>query len=69
MITYLSFQTALIMKAARSNMSGTGGPNNKVKYSRLAADDDGYIDLQVRTCVLLFGNSTIPTKLAEWFNH
>lgn len=37
-----------IMKAARSNMLGAGVPNNKVKYSRLAADEDGYIDLQVR---------------------
>lgn len=36
------------MKAARSNMLGAGVPNNKVKYSRLAADEDGYIDLQVR---------------------
>lgn len=35
-----------IMKAARSNILGAG--NNKVKYSRLAADEDGYIDLQVR---------------------
>lgn len=38
------------MKAARSNMLGVGIPNNKVKYSRLAADDDGYIDLQVGQC-------------------
>ncbi len=37
-----------IMKANRSNMLGAGISNNKVKYSRLAADDDGYIDLQVR---------------------
>lgn len=37
------------MKAARSNMFGPGISNNKVKYSRLAADDDGYIDLQVRS--------------------
>jgi len=36
------------MKAARSNMYAAGVSNNKVKYSRLAADDDGYIDLQVR---------------------
>lgn len=36
------------MKAARGNVLGAGMPNNKVKYSRLAADDDGYIDLQVR---------------------
>lgn len=37
-----------IMKAARSNMLAAGISSNKVKYSRLAADDDGYIDLQVR---------------------
>lgn len=43
----VSFQAAPVMKAARSNMLGVGIPNNKVKYSRLAADDDGYIDLQV----------------------
>lgn len=61
MLTYLSFQTALIMKATRSNMSGTGVPN-KVKYSRLAADDDGYIDLQVRTCVLLLWSIYNPNK-------
>lgn len=38
----------LLMKATRGNMLGAGTSNNKVKYSRLAADDDGYIDLQVR---------------------
>ncbi|XP_037609149.1 transmembrane protein 230-like isoform X1 [Sebastes umbrosus] len=38
----------LLMKATRSNMLGTGISNNKVKYSRLAADDDGYIDLQFK---------------------
>lgn len=43
------------MKANRSNMLGAGISNNKVKYSRLAADDDGYIDLQVRD--FFFGNS------------
>ncbi|XP_034565916.1 transmembrane protein 230a isoform X1 [Notolabrus celidotus] len=37
-----------IMKAARSNMLGAGASNNKVKYSRLAADDEGYIDLQFK---------------------
>ncbi|XP_010735053.1 transmembrane protein 230a [Larimichthys crocea] len=36
------------MKAARNNMLGAGTSNNKVKYSRLAADDDGYIDLQFK---------------------
>uniref|UniRef100_G3Q2B3 Transmembrane protein 230 n=1 Tax=Gasterosteus aculeatus aculeatus TaxID=481459 RepID=G3Q2B3_GASAC len=36
------------MKAARGNMLGAGTSNNKVKYSRLAADDDGYIDLQFK---------------------
>lgn len=43
-----------IMKAARSNMLGAGTSNNKVKYSRLAADDEGYIDLQVRQLFLFF---------------
>ncbi|XP_074474746.1 transmembrane protein 230-like isoform X2 [Sebastes fasciatus] len=38
----------LLMKATRSNMLGAGISNNKVKYSRLAADDDGYIDLQFK---------------------
>lgn len=37
-----------IMKAARSNMLGAATSNNAVKYSRLAVDEDGYIDLQVR---------------------
>ncbi|XP_039471314.1 transmembrane protein 230-like isoform X1 [Oreochromis aureus] len=32
----------------RSNMLTAGISNNKVKYSRLAADDDGYIDLQFK---------------------
>ncbi|XP_042365754.1 transmembrane protein 230a [Plectropomus leopardus] len=36
------------MKATRSNMLGAGPSNNKVKYSRLAADEDGYIDLQFK---------------------
>lgn len=45
------------MNAARSNMLGAGMPNNKVKYSRLAADDDGYLDLQVRR-LSPFRNST-----------
>lgn len=49
------------MKAARSNMLGAGISNNKVKYSRLAADDDGYIDLQVRGLIFLFGNCTYLT--------
>ncbi|XP_012670029.1 transmembrane protein 230a [Clupea harengus] len=31
------------------NVSGGGGmPSNKVKYSRLADNDDGYIDLQFK---------------------
>lgn len=47
----VSFQAAPVMKAARSNMLGAGMANNKVKYSRLAADDDGYIDLQVSPLV------------------
>ncbi|XP_076016085.1 transmembrane protein 230-like [Genypterus blacodes] len=34
--------------ANRVNMSSGGLSNNKVKYSRLAADDDGYIDLQFK---------------------
>lgn len=32
---------------ARSVVSN-GIPNSKVRYSKLASDDDGYIDLQVR---------------------
>ncbi|KAM8828735.1 transmembrane protein 230-like isoform 2-T5 [Spinachia spinachia] len=36
------------MKATRGNMLGAATSNNKVKYSRLAADDDGYIDLQFK---------------------
>lgn len=35
------------MKAARSSMLGAGMSNSSFKYSRLAADEDGYIDLQV----------------------
>ncbi|XP_054613830.1 transmembrane protein 230a isoform X1 [Dunckerocampus dactyliophorus] len=35
------------MKASRGNMLDAG-VFNKVKYSRLAADDDGYIDLQFK---------------------
>ncbi|XP_032395878.1 transmembrane protein 230 isoform X1 [Etheostoma spectabile] len=38
----------LLMQAIRSNMLGVGISNNKVKYSRLAADEDGYIDLQFK---------------------
>lgn len=30
------------------NVVSHGPPNSKVRYSRLATDDDGYIDLQVR---------------------
>lgn len=40
-----------IMKAARSSMLGAGMSNSTFKYSRLAADEDGYIDLQVRRSV------------------
>lgn len=39
------------MMPIRAALGGGGGAgsanNNKVKYSRLAADEDGYIDLQV----------------------
>lgn len=42
-----SSRTATIMKAARSGMLGSGTSNCSFKYSRLAADEDGYIDLQV----------------------
>lgn len=51
-----------VMKAARSNMAGAV---NKVKYSRLAADEDGYIDLQVRD--LFFGSSANLTLAAFHF--
>ncbi|XP_024863657.1 transmembrane protein 230a isoform X1 [Kryptolebias marmoratus] len=34
------------LRSAGSIMLAAGMSNNKVKYSRLAADDDGYIDLQ-----------------------
>lgn len=40
------------MKAARSSMLGAGMSNSSFKYSRLAADEDGYIDLQVGPCIL-----------------
>lgn len=50
------------MKATRSNMLGAGMSNNKVKYSRLAADDDGYIDLQVNDFFFFFVNSTKLTS-------
>lgn len=33
-------------------MLGAGMSNSSFKYSRLAADEDGYIDLQVRPCFL-----------------
>ncbi|XP_027882151.1 transmembrane protein 230-like [Xiphophorus couchianus] len=36
------------LTAAGSNMLTAGLSNNKAKYSRLAADDDGYIDLQFK---------------------
>lgn len=56
----VSFQAALVMKAAKSSMLGAGMANNKVKYSRLAADDDGYIDLQVRRLFFSFSKSMNP---------
>ncbi|XP_055009381.1 transmembrane protein 230-like isoform X2 [Boleophthalmus pectinirostris] len=37
-----------MLKANRSTMLNAGSSNNKVKYSRLSADDDGYIDLQFK---------------------
>uniref|UniRef100_A0AAV2IWP4 Transmembrane protein 230 n=1 Tax=Knipowitschia caucasica TaxID=637954 RepID=A0AAV2IWP4_KNICA len=37
-----------MLKASRSTMLSAGASNNKVKYSRLAADEDGYIDLQFK---------------------
>lgn len=40
-------------------MLGAGVSNNKVKYSRLAADDDGYIDLQVRGFFFFSTNLTL----------
>lgn len=46
------------MMTTRSNMLTAGISNNKVKYSRLAADDDGYIDLQVRDFVDWWQNVT-----------
>lgn len=36
------------MKASRGSMLGAGMSNSSFKYSRLAADEDGYIDLQVK---------------------
>lgn len=36
------------MMPARNTVLGGGVSNNKVKYSKLAADDDGYIDLQFK---------------------
>lgn len=63
----LSFQTGPIMKAARSNMLGAGTSNNKVKYSRLSADDDGYIDLQVRHLFFVFGHSSTPYMIFNVF--
>lgn len=56
------------MMTTRSNMLTAGISNNKVKYSRLAADDDGYIDLQVRDFVDWWQNVT-KTFLhhQQWF--
>ncbi|XP_010892215.1 transmembrane protein 230a [Esox lucius] len=37
------------MMPARSNVAASGGvSSNKVKYSRLTGDEDGYIDLQFK---------------------
>ncbi|XP_007236299.1 transmembrane protein 230a isoform X1 [Astyanax mexicanus] len=41
-------QSAAIMMPSRSSTAGGGIPNNKVKYSRLADSDEGYIDLQFK---------------------
>ncbi|MCJ8742794.1 hypothetical protein PDJAM_G00086400 [Pangasius djambal] len=37
-----------VMMPARSSSAGGGISNNKVKYSRLADSDEGYIDLQFK---------------------
>lgn len=70
-VSLLSNSSYAIMKANRSNMLGAGMSNNKVKYSRLAADDDGYIDLQVRDLFFFFGNCTeltlsLTSHAAPW---
>lgn len=46
-IFFLPSQIDSLMKAARSSMLGAGMSNSSFKYSRVAADEDGYIDLQV----------------------
>lgn len=38
----------MVPTRSTSGASGGGLPNNKVKYSRLADSDDGYIDLQFK---------------------
>ncbi|XP_042158177.1 transmembrane protein 230a isoform X1 [Oncorhynchus tshawytscha] len=38
----------LVMMPARSAVAAGGVSSNKVKYSRLAGDEDGYIDLQFK---------------------
>jgi len=40
--------TNLYIMIATRNNTASAAPNNKVKYSRLADSDEGYIDLQVR---------------------
>ena len=44
---YFPYSCVSTMMPSRAVLGG-GSSNNKVKYSRLAADEDGYIDLQVR---------------------
>lgn len=46
-IISLPLSQRLAMMPTRNVSGGGGMPNNKVKYSRLADSDDGYIDLQV----------------------
>ena len=50
-------------------MLGAGASNNKVKYSRLAAEDDGYIDLQVRGFFSFFSTNltlSLMSHAAQW---
>ncbi|KAI4876363.1 hypothetical protein NFI96_017829, partial [Prochilodus magdalenae] len=44
----LAKSSAKIMMPTRSGMSNAGISNNKVKYSRVADSDEGYIDLQFK---------------------
>ncbi|KAL7846945.1 hypothetical protein SRHO_G00219250 [Serrasalmus rhombeus] len=41
-------QSGQIIMSTRSGMSNGGISNNKVKYSRVADSDEGYIDLQFK---------------------